>query len=50
MGKVRSKREASGKRKKGVATDKERGQEPNVQPNDERDLKQNVVATMNSLG
>ena len=33
-----------------MATNKERGQEPNVQPTDERDPKQTVVAAMNSLG
>ena len=59
MGKV--KRKASGKtektkstnqrkRRKVVATNKERGQEPNVQPADERDPKQTVVAAMKSLG
>ena len=58
MGKVKGK--ASGKtektnstnqqkRRKVVATNKERGQEPNVQPTDERDPKQTVVAAMNSL-
>ena len=58
MGKV--KRKASGKtekrkstsqrkRRKVVATNKERGQEPNVQPTDEHDPKQNVVDAMNSL-
>ena len=58
MGKV--KRKASGKtektkstnqrkRTKVVATNKERGQEPNVQPTEERDPKQTVVATMNEL-
>ena len=38
------------KEKKVVVTNKERCQEPNVQTNDEHDLKQNVVAAMNLLG